>query len=66
MKMSKAELRSQLNTDTLAFVLKGGQIEEVPAKKTRIKVTCRGKSSNGFMTSSEPSFNISSIYNREV
>ena len=64
--MTKKELRAQLLNDTLSFVLQGGQIQEVPAKKTRIKVTCRGRTSNGFMTSSEPSFNISSIYNREV
>ena len=64
--MTKKELRAQLLNDTLTFVLQGGQIQEVPAQKTRIKVTCRGRTSNGFMSSSEPSFNISSIYNREV
>lgn len=65
--MTKAELRAQLLEDTLSFVLKGGQIQEVPAQKKTIKHTCRAKSSNTFMVGGDaPTFKISSLYNTDI
>ena len=66
--MTKAEIRSQLTTDTIAFLMKGGVISEVAPQKKKIKITCRGKSSNTAVgkMGNEPTFGISSIYTREV
>jgi len=66
--MTKNEIRSQLTTDTIAFLMKGGVIQEIPAQRKKIKVTCRAKSANTAVgrMGNEPTYNISSIYNREV
>ena len=65
--MTKAELRAQLLEDTLAFVLKGNVIQEIPAQKTKIKHIVRGKVSNTAAKSagSMPEFKISSLYHTE-
>ena len=61
--MTKAELRSQLMTDTLGFVLTGNAIQIVPSKAIRIKSTCRGKESRGKpIGGSIPTFRISSTF----
>ena len=66
--MTKAEIRAQLMNDTLAYVLNGGAIQELPAQRKKIKVTCRAKSANTAVgrMGNEPTYNISSIYSREV
>ena len=65
--MTKAELRAQLLEDTLAFVLKGNSIQEIPDKKVKVKHMVRGKSSNTTVKSagSMPEFKISSLYHTE-
>lgn len=65
--MTKKELREQLLNDTIAFVMNGGQIEEIPAKKIRTKVIVRGKTSRANTAGGDmPTFRISSLYNREI
>jgi hypothetical protein len=62
--MTKAELRAQLSTDTIAFVMAGNQIEQIPAKRHRIKSVCKAKTSNTRVSGGNaPSFKISSLYN---
>jgi hypothetical protein len=39
---TKAQLRAQLLNDTLAYVLAGNQIKEIPAKKVKPVRTVRG------------------------
>jgi hypothetical protein len=62
--MTKKEIRAQLLNDTLAFVLQGNHIQEIPAVKTKIKHIVRGKSSNTTtkFAGSMPQFKISSLY----
>ena len=65
MKQSKAEIRAQLLNDTLTYVLKGGDIQEIPAQRKKIKITCSGKSARANTAGgSEPTFRISSLYNQ--
>ena len=63
--MTKKEIRAQLLNDTLAFVLQGNHIQEIPAVKTKIKHIVRGKSSNTFNQNAglAPTFRISGLYN---
>lgn len=64
MKLTKTQIRTQLLDDTLAFVLQGGEIQEIPAQKKTIKHTCRAKSSNTYVTGGDaPKFTISGLYN---
>ncbi len=61
--MSKAQRNAQLNAAIEQFLLNGGQIQTVPAKKVKVKVTCHGRmksANNG--GGDAPKFNISSLY----
>jgi hypothetical protein len=62
--MTKKEIRAQLLNDTLAFVLQGNHIQEIPAAKVKIKHQVRGKSSNTFNQNAglSPTFRISGLY----
>lgn len=67
-KMTKKELRAQLLNDTLAFVMQGNAIQEVPAQKVKIKHIVRGKASNTAAKSAGmmPEFKISSLYHTDL
>ena len=45
--MTKKELRSQVLTDTLAFVMGGGTITTVKPKRMKVKLTARGTETRG-------------------
>ena len=61
--MTKKEIRAQLLEDTLAYVLRGNAIQEIPAAKVKIKHQVRGRTSNTYMTGGDaPKFNISGLY----
>jgi hypothetical protein len=61
--MSKAQRNAQLNAAIEQFLLNGGQIQTVPAKKVKVRVTCSGRmksANNGGGLA--PVFKISSLY----
>lgn len=62
-KLSKKELRMQLDVSTSAFLEAGNVVEIIPTKKIKIKVPVRGKSSNNYIVGgNSPQFSISNIY----
>jgi hypothetical protein len=63
--MTKKEIRAQLLEDTLAYVLRGNAIQEIPAAKVKIKHQVRGRTSNTFNQNAglAPTFRISGLYN---
>ena len=62
-KMTKAERAAQTQAAIEQFLLQGGQIKQVPAKKIRVKSTCHGRMKTANTGGGEmPKFNISSLY----
>jgi hypothetical protein len=61
--MSKSERNAQIQAATELFLMNGGKIKTVPAKKIKTKIVCHGKmkaaNTNG---GSMPTFRISSLY----
>jgi hypothetical protein len=61
--MSKSERNAQLNSAIEQFLLNGGQIQTVPAKKVKVRVTCSGRMKSANTGGGDaPKFNISSLY----
>ena len=61
--MTKAERAAQTQAAIEQFLLNGGKIQQVPAKKTRIKVMCHGRMKAANTGGGDaPKFNISSLY----
>ena len=61
--MTKSERNAQTQAAIEAFLLNGGQIKTVPAKKVKVKVTCHGRMKSANTGGGDvPKFNISSLY----
>ena len=62
-KMTKSERAAQTQAAIEQFLLQGGQIKQIPAKKIRVKSTCHGRMKAANTGGGEmPKFNISSLY----
>ena len=61
--MTKAERNAQIQAATELFLMNGGQIKVIPAKKIKVKVTCHGHMKTSNTGGGDlPRFSISSLY----